>query len=65
MIERKAEQVIDDQCSQCLRNKKRECLALKERQWPCWAYIDDKVEFNRRERERNNYSAIHSSTKAT
>lgn len=55
MLKGKTEQMKNDKCLQCLRNKKGNCSALKERQWPCWAYIDDQGEFDRCEFERKNY----------
>jgi hypothetical protein len=44
-------------CSQCLRNIKGVCTAFKEKQWPCWAYIDNMDEFIRREKERKEFLA--------
>jgi hypothetical protein len=44
-----------DHCSKCLRNQKGICAAFTVKQWPCWAYIDDKNEFDRREKERKDF----------
>jgi hypothetical protein len=55
----KSEHTIKDQCLQCLRNVKGECLVLKERQYPCWAYIDDENELKKREKERAAYLTLH------
>ena len=46
-------------CSRCLRNLNAVCTAFKEMQWPCWAYIDDRGEYNKREKERKYFIETH------
>ncbi len=49
----------EDHCFECLRNIKGVCTAFKNKQWPCWAFINDKAEYEIRERERKNYLEKH------
>lgn len=46
---------IPKHCIKCLRNAGTRCKALADYQNPCWAYIDDKEEYLKREKERADY----------
>jgi hypothetical protein len=40
----------------------KKCKVLHELLSPCWAFIDDKIEYELREKERSNYTCFKQST---
>jgi hypothetical protein len=52
-----------EKCLECLRfsKTKRQCKVLTKLLSPCWAFIDDKIEYELREKERSNYTCFKQS----